>query len=54
AFTSWSDVRGSVIQLLVNILVLIVVGAATLKAQRAIWQRVGLRRDRRRRAGGES
>lgn len=53
AFTSWSDVRGSAIQLLVNILVLIVVGAATLKAQRAIWRRVGLGRDRRR-AGGEA
>ncbi|MGQ4715794.1 DUF389 domain-containing protein [Streptomyces anulatus] len=49
AFTSWSDVRGSAIQLVVNILVLIVVGTAALKAQRAIWRRVGLRHDRHRR-----
>ncbi len=49
AYTSWSDVRGSAIQLLVNILVLIVVGAFALKAQRAIWQRIRLRRDRDRR-----
>ncbi|MFJ6806596.1 DUF389 domain-containing protein [Streptomyces anulatus] len=49
AFTSWSDVRGSAIQLVVNILVLIVVGTAALKAQRAVWRRVGLRHDRHRR-----
>ncbi|MFE9699995.1 DUF389 domain-containing protein [Streptomyces sp. NPDC006270] len=49
AFTSWSDVRGSAIQLVVNILVLIVVGTAALKTQRAVWRRVGLRRDRDRR-----
>lgn len=48
AFTSWSDVLGSAIQLVVNILVLIVVGAAALKAQRAVWRRVGLRHDRHR------
>ncbi|MEU0099681.1 DUF389 domain-containing protein [Streptomyces sp. NPDC006267] len=49
AFTSWSDVRGSAIQLVVNILVLIVVGTAALKTQRVVWRRVGLRRDRDRR-----
>ncbi|MEU9709650.1 DUF389 domain-containing protein [Streptomyces sp. NPDC047967] len=49
AFSGWSDVRGSAIQLLLNILVLILVGAATLKAQRAVWRRVRLRRDRDRR-----
>ncbi|MEV4880041.1 DUF389 domain-containing protein [Streptomyces cyaneofuscatus] len=47
AFTSWSDAGGSLVQLLVNIVVLIVVGAAVLKAQRAIWQRVGRRRTHR-------
>ncbi|SCG09398.1 protein of unknown function [Streptomyces sp. Ncost-T6T-2b] len=54
AFTSWSDVRGSAVQLVVNILVLIVVGTVTLKAQRAIWQRVRLRRDRERRIAGQA
>ncbi|MFJ4705767.1 DUF389 domain-containing protein [Streptomyces anulatus] len=54
AFTSWSDVRGSAIQLVVNILVLIVVGTAALKAQRAIWRRVGLRHGRRRRLTEEA
>ncbi len=54
AFTSWSDVRGSAIQLVVNILVLIVVGTAALKAQRAIWRRVGLRHDRHRRLTEET
>ncbi|MFI2781355.1 DUF389 domain-containing protein [Streptomyces sp. ALB3] len=41
AFASWSEARGSLIQLLVNITVLIVVGAAALRCQRAIWRRVG-------------
>ncbi|RAG85566.1 DUF389 domain-containing protein [Streptacidiphilus pinicola] len=41
AFASWSEARGSLIQLLVNIAVLIVVGTLTLKVQRAIWRRVG-------------
>ncbi|MDQ0983148.1 DUF389 domain-containing protein [Streptomyces sp. V2I9] len=54
AFTSWSDVRGSAIQLVVNILVLIVVGTAALRAQRGIWRKVGLRRDRNRRAAEET
>lgn len=54
AFTSWSDVLGSAIQLVVNILVLVVVGTAALKAQRAIWRRVGLRHDRRRRLAEEA
>lgn len=53
AFTSWSDVRGSAIQLVVNILVLIVVGTAALRAQRGIWRQVGLRRARHRRTAEE-
>ncbi|MBT2425810.1 DUF389 domain-containing protein [Streptomyces sp. ISL-112] len=51
AFTSWPDAWGSLVQLVVNIVMLIVVGAAVLKGQRAIWRRVGLRRAHR--AGGE-
>lgn len=54
AFTSWSDVWGSAVQLVVNILVLIVVGTAALKAQRGIWRRVALRRDRDRRLAEEA
>ncbi|MET9594619.1 DUF389 domain-containing protein [Streptomyces sp. NPDC006516] len=46
AFASWSEARGSLIQLLVNIAVLIVVGAAALRCQRALWRRVALRRAR--------
>ncbi|MEY9964238.1 putative hydrophobic protein (TIGR00271 family) [Streptacidiphilus sp. MAP12-16] len=46
AFTSWSEVRGSLIQLLVNIVVLIAVGTVTLKGQRAIWRRVRIRSGR--------
>lgn len=46
AFASWTEVRGSLIQLLVNIVVLIVVGTLALKGQRAIWKRVGLWNER--------
>lgn len=42
AFASWPEARGSLIQLLVNITVLIVVGTVALRCQRAIWRRVGL------------
>lgn len=47
AFGSWHEVWGSAVQLLVNIVVLIVVGTLTLRAQRAIWRRVGLRSGQR-------
>jgi uncharacterized hydrophobic protein (TIGR00271 family) len=47
AFADWDEARGSLQQLLLNIGILIVVGAASLKCQRAIWRRV---RDRRNRA----
>ncbi|MFE4452686.1 DUF389 domain-containing protein [Streptomyces sp. NPDC056796] len=40
AFASWSEAWGSLVQLLVNIVVLIVVGALSLRGQRAIWRRV--------------
>jgi len=42
AFSSWHEAWGSLVQLLVNIVVLIVVGTLTLKCQRAIWKRVDL------------
>ncbi|MEW2047313.1 DUF389 domain-containing protein [Streptomyces sp. NPDC005476] len=40
AFGSWDEARGSLLQLLLNIVVLIVVGTGTLKCQRAVWRRV--------------
>lgn len=39
AYSDWSAAGGSVLQLLLNVVLLIVVGAAGLRAQRAIWQR---------------
>jgi hypothetical protein len=36
---SWREARGSAFQLLLNVVLLIVVGAAGLRAQRAIWRR---------------
>ena len=48
AYSSWSEARGSLFQLLLNVLVLIAVGAAGLRAQRAIWRpRPPLARDAR-------
>ncbi|MFF4350625.1 DUF389 domain-containing protein [Streptomyces sp. NPDC001530] len=47
AFADWDEAWGSFLQLLLNIGILIVVGAATLKCQRAIWRRVRERRDER-------
>ncbi|MFD9390518.1 DUF389 domain-containing protein [Streptomyces sp. NPDC060000] len=44
AFGSWDEARGSLFQLLLNIVVLILVGSGTLKCQRAIWRRVSARR----------
>jgi uncharacterized hydrophobic protein (TIGR00271 family) len=38
AYSSWSEARGSFFQLLLNVVLLIVVGAAGLHAQRAIWR----------------
>jgi uncharacterized hydrophobic protein (TIGR00271 family) len=38
AYGSWHEVLGSVLQLLVNVVVLIVVGAAGLRAQRWLWR----------------
>ncbi|MFG2310627.1 DUF389 domain-containing protein [Streptomyces sp. NPDC048566] len=44
AFGSWDEARGSIIQLLVNVTVLVVVGALTLRGQRAAWRWVARRR----------
>ena len=38
AYSSWGEARGSVLQLLLNVVLLIVVGAAGLRTQRAIWR----------------
>jgi uncharacterized hydrophobic protein (TIGR00271 family) len=38
AYSSWSEARGSFFQLLLNVFLLIVVGAAGLRTQRAIWR----------------
>ncbi|MFE2301154.1 DUF389 domain-containing protein [Streptomyces sp. NPDC059445] len=43
AYSSWSEARGSFLQLLLNIVLLIVVGVVTLTFQRALWRRIGLR-----------
>jgi uncharacterized hydrophobic protein (TIGR00271 family) len=37
AYSSWGEARGSVLQLLLNVVLLIAVGAAGLRTQRAIW-----------------
>lgn len=50
AFSSWSQARGSLAQLLLNIVLLIVVGVLTLRFQRAVWRRIG-RRDGRASSG---
>src|SRR5262252_11016329 len=39
AYSSWSEARGSLLQLLLNVVLLIVVGAAGLRTQRMIWHR---------------
>src|SRR5262249_22017805 len=43
AFSSWREARGSAFQLLLNIAVLIAVGAAGLSTQRMIWRRRTIR-----------
>ena len=39
AYSSWSEAGGSMLQLLLNVVLLIVVGTAGLRTQRAIWRR---------------
>ena len=43
AFGSWSEARGSLLQLLLNIVVLIVVGLLTLRFVRLRWRRISNR-----------
>jgi uncharacterized hydrophobic protein (TIGR00271 family) len=38
AYSSWREARGSAFQLLLNVVLLIVVGAVGLRTQRAIWR----------------
>lgn len=38
AYQSWREARGSLVQLLLNVVLLIVVGALALHAQRAFWR----------------
>ena len=44
AFGSWSEARGSAVQLVLNVVLLIAVGAVGLIVQRATWRRIGARR----------
>ncbi|WP_330327745.1 DUF389 domain-containing protein [Streptomyces pseudovenezuelae] len=46
AFSSWSEARGSLIQLLLNIVLLILVGVLMIRFQRAVWRRIGRRSGR--------
>jgi uncharacterized membrane protein len=39
SFGGWSEARGALIQLLLNVVILIVVGAIGLRVQRRIWGR---------------
>jgi uncharacterized membrane protein len=43
AFEEWSEVGGAFLQLLLNVVILIVVGAIGLEVQRRIWGRTGWR-----------
>src|ERR1035441_6218655 len=43
AFGSWHEARGSALQLLLNVVLLIVVGAAGLSTQRPLWRVLGAR-----------
>jgi len=43
AFSSWHEAGGSLVQLLLNIVLLIAVGAVGLSTQRAIWRRLAVR-----------
>ena len=48
AFGEWSEAGGAFVQLLVNVVILIVVGAIGLAALRRIWGRTGWRTGARR------
>jgi uncharacterized membrane protein len=38
AYTQWTEARGSALQLLLNVTVLVAIGAAGLRLQRIIWR----------------
>ena len=40
AFENWSEARGSLIQLLLNVAILLAVGAVGLVAQQRFWRRI--------------
>jgi len=46
AFGSWSEARGSSLQLLLNVVVLILVALLALRFGRLLWRRIRARRDR--------
>jgi uncharacterized hydrophobic protein (TIGR00271 family) len=46
AFENWSEARGSLVQLLLNIAILVTVGAVGLAAQQGVWRRVARRAKR--------
>nr|AEG64674.1 integral membrane protein [Streptomyces viridochromogenes] len=46
AFSSWSEARGSLVQLLLNIVLLIAVGVVALRFQRAVWRSISRRTGR--------
>ena len=46
AFENWSEARGSLVQLLLNIAILVVVGAVGLVVQQHVWRRVADRAKR--------
>ena len=48
AYGSWSEARGSTFQLLLNVVLLIAVGAAGLRLQRAVWRKAAERAAARR------
>ncbi|MFI1364956.1 DUF389 domain-containing protein [Streptomyces griseochromogenes] len=43
AFGDWREARGSLVQLLLNVVVLVVVGFLTLRLQRGLWRRAARR-----------
>jgi uncharacterized membrane protein len=46
AFQDWSEAGGSLMQLLLNVAILMAVGAVGLVVQQRVWRRVGRRTER--------
>ena len=46
AFANWSEAFGSLVQLLLNLTILLTVGAVGLVAQQGVWRRVARRAER--------